>query len=403
MRLWLVMLASVLVLAGCEEELTVAGHCPELCPGGQAVVLDTIVLATEGSDTAFYGYSDRSRVSSLLVSDGLEAGEARAWVRFPARSDSVTVGGIVRSYKTDSVAFTVSVVVRDTLVGGLVLIAHRVPLTWDTTTTFAEVDGALLPDAIIDSVVIPDTLKSGPVRLVISDSATMANLIPAADSGRIALGFRIRGREPTGARLGSIAGAAGAAGFATFVRADSVTDTTLAKQTISVSAEANFFVRNNDIDPADADIDLIYAGGTPSYRTIMRFVLPPIIKATGVRLIRATLELTPEVPITGLRGDAAAIDVVGVTKDIGAKSPAAQGAQSTGLLPQETSSAVIGIDMRSVVERWRGPNGLPSTLFLGLAPEGGSFYLPVFKSTRSPTGTPRLRLTYMLPSPVERP
>ena len=38
MRLWLVFLLSALVLAGCEEELTVAGQCPELCPGGQPVV-----------------------------------------------------------------------------------------------------------------------------------------------------------------------------------------------------------------------------------------------------------------------------------------------------------------------------------------------------------------------------
>jgi hypothetical protein len=59
--------------------------------------------------------------------------------------------------------------------------------------------------------------------------------------------------------------------------------------------------------------------------------------------------------------------------------------------------------MRTVVERMRGPNGLPSTVLIGLAPEGGSFYLPVFKSTRAAEGKPRLRLTYMLPSAVEQP
>jgi len=369
--------------------------------GGQAQVVDTIIFAIEGSDTAFFGYSDRSRISSLLLSDGLEAGEARAWVRFPRRSDSVTVGGIVHSYKTDSVVFTVNLVARDTLVHGLKLIAHRVPLTWDTTTTFAEVDAALHPDAIIDSVAIPDTLKTGAIRLVITDSTTMANLIPADDSGQIALGFRLRGDEPTGVRLGAIAGASGAAGFSTYVRADSIADTTSQKQTLTLSAEANFFVRNNDIETADPD--LLYAGGVPSYRSILRFELPPIIKDTDVRLIRATLELTPAEPITGLRGDAAAIDAVGVTKDIGAKSSASQTAAGSGRLPEETSSAVLAVDLRTVVERWRGPTGLPSTVFIGLAPEGGSFYLPVFLSTRAALGRPRLRLTYMQPSPVERP
>jgi hypothetical protein len=401
MSRWIVFFASVLVLAGCEEELTVPGQCPELCPGGQPVVLDTILLATEGSDTAFFGYSDRSAVSSLLISDGLEAGEARAWLRFPKRSDSVTVGGIVRSYQVDSVVFTVNLVARDTLVPGVKLIFHRVPLTWDTLTTFAEVEAALTPEAIIDSVEIPDTLKSGAVRLKIEDSTKLANLIPAADSGVLALGFRIRASEPTGIRIGALAGASGAAGFATYVIADEVVDTSLRRQTVSVAADANFFVRDNDI--VTADPDLLYTGGVPSYRSILRFVLPPIIKDSAVRLVRATLELTPEVPVSGLRGDRAAIDVSGVTKDLGAKSPPAQGASATGLIPEDSGADPIGIDMRTVVERMRGPDGLPQTILIGLAPEGGSFYLPIFKSTRAADGKPRLRLTYMLPSAVERP
>ena len=402
MRLWLVFLLSVLGLAGCEEELTVAGQCPELCPGGQPVVLDTIVLATEGSDTAFFGYSDRGTISSLLVSDGLPAGEARAWVRFPQRSDSVTIAGIAHAYKTDSAVFTVNLVVRDTLVDGLKLILHRVPLTWDTLATFDTVEAALTPEAIIDSIAIPDSLKSGSVRVVITDSTKLANLIPPGDSGRIAVGFRLRADAPTGARLGSIQGASGAAGFATYVRANDVTDTTTAKTSVTLTAEANNFVRNNDV--VNPDPDLLYVGGIPSSRSILRFVLPPIIReTTSIRLVRATLELTPEGPLNGLRGDPGAISVVGVTKDIGAKSSPAQAASSSGLLPQDGSSAPLGIDMRIIVERWRGKDALPQTIFIALVPEGGSFYLPVFKSTRSAEGRPRLRLTYMLPSQVERP
>ena len=401
MSRWILLLASALLLAGCEEELTVPGQCPELCPGGPALVRDTIVLAIEGSDTAFFGYTGRSSISSLLVSDGLEAGEARAWVRFPKRSDSVTVGGIVRGYTTDSVIFTVNLVVRDTLVDGLKLIVHRVPLTWDTLTTFAEVEAALVPEAIIDSIDIPDSVRTGAVRLKIEDSTKLANLIPAADSGVIALGFRLRGPEPTGVRLGAIAGASGAAGFATFVKAKDVADTTLQKQTLTVTADANFFVRNNDV--VSADPDLLYAGGVPAYRSILRFELPSIIKDSTVRLVRATLELTPVGAITGLRGDQAAIDVVGVTKDIGAKSPPSQTASASGLLPEDGSSAMFGIDMRTVIERMRGPAGLPPTILIGLAPEGGSFYQPIFRSTRAAEGKPRLRLTYMLSSVVEQP
>jgi len=401
MRLWLALLASVLMLAACEEELTVPGQCPELCPGGQPTVFDTIVVALQDSDTAFFGYTDRSSISSLLISDGLAAGEARGWVRFPQRSDSVTVGGIVRSYKADSVVFTVNLVARDSLVDDVWLVLHRVPLTWDTVTAFAEVEAALTTEAIIDSVAIPDSLLTGTVRMVITDSTKMANLIPEADSGRIAVGFRVRGGAPTGVRIGALLGASGAAGFATFVKANEVTDTAQQRQTVSVSAEANFFVRNNDV--VDPDPDLLYAGGVPSYRSIIRFQLPPIILIPSVRILRATLELTPADPISGLPGDPAAIDVTGVTKDLGAKSTPAQNVGSSGLLPQEASTALFQVEMRNVVERWRGVNSLPSTLLFGLQPEGGSFYLPVFKSTRAAEGKPRLRITYMLPSQVERP
>lgn len=401
MKTWLLLLASLVMLPGCEEELTVAGHCPELCPGGQPAVRDTIILATEGSDSAFFGYTSRAETSSLLVSDGIEAGEARAWVRFPKRSDSVTVVGIVRSYKVDSVVFTVNLVVRDTLVDGLRLILHRVPLTWDTLTTFADVDAALLPDAIIDSMSIPDSVRSGPVRLTITDSTALANLIPAADSGVIALGFRVRADEATGLRMGALAGASGGAGFATYVKADSVTDTTTAKQVLSVTANANNFVRDNDVVSPDPDI--LYLGGIPAYRSILRFVLPPIIKDSSVRLVRATLELTPAGPLVGLRSDAAAVDVVGVTKDIGAKSSPARFASASALLPSDGSTAPFSLDMRSVVERWRGTAGLPSTLLIALAPEGGSFNLPAFQSTRAAVGKPQLRLTYLQPSQVERP
>lgn len=401
MKAWLLFLASVVVLAGCEEELTVPGQCPEFCPGGQAAIRDTIILAEAGSDTAFFGYSGRAGVSSLLISDGLEAGEARAWVRFSKRSDSVSVVGIARSYKVDSVVFTVNLVVRDTLIDGIKLILHRIPLTWDTLTTFADVEAALTPESIIDSVAISDTLKNGPVRILITDSTALANLIPAADSGQLALGFRVRADAPTGVRIGSLAGASGAASFATYVKADSVTDTTLVKQTLNATTEANYFVRNNDV--VTPDPDLLYVGGVPSYRSILRFVLPAIIKDSTVRLVRATLELTPAAPLVGLHNDLTAIDAVGVTKDIGAKSSPAQAASATALLPSDGSTALFGLDMRGVVERWRGKLGLPSTLMIALEPEGGSFILPVFKSTRAAIGKPRLRLTYMLPSLVERP
>src|SRR5439155_15535255 len=106
--------------------------------------------------------------------------------------------------------------------------------------------------------------------------------------------------------------------------------------------------------------------------------------------------LTPTGPLKGLANDPAQIQVRNALVDLGAKSPplttAAAGAELVA-----GSSGVQSIDMRTVVETWVGPNGLPPTLLLGLAPEGGTFLRPEFFSTLTPNG-PRLRITYAVSS-----
>ena len=398
---WLLPLATgALVLAGCEEELTVPGRCPELCPGGQPLVQDTVVLAIEGSDTAFFGYSGHTGTTSLLVSNGLEAGEARSWVRFPQRSDSVTVSSVVHPYTTDSVVFAFNLVARDTLVSGLKLYLHRVPLAFDSLTTFPDIEAALGPASLIDSIAVPDSVKSGTIRALITDSTTLANLIPPDDSGRLALGIQMVADEPTGVRLSAIGGSGGAA-FATYVKAD-VADTALQRQTISLSSEDNGFALASAGDAIDPD--LLYAGRRPSGRSVLRFPIPDFFRDSSVILVRATLELTPAEPLLGLRGDAALIDIRGVIKDIGAKSTPSFAVNGSASLPTDGSTALFAVDVLGIVQLWGLPEGgLPPTVLVALAPDGGSFHRPVFRSTRSAEGKPRLRITYMRPSQVEQP
>lgn len=393
-------LAFPVLLAGCEEQLTVPGRCPELCPGGQPVVRDTIVLAIPGSDTTFAGYSGLGEITSLLVSNGLAAGEARAWIRFPQRADSVRVSEINRAYTMDSVIIAVNLVARDTLVDGLKFYLHRLPYSVDTLATFAEIDAALTPATLLDSIEVADSVRSGTVRVKITDSAAMANLIPPDDSGRLALGVRLVAAEPTGARLGTIGGASGAASFTTYVKAVGVTDTALQRQTIALTADSNGYVRDNGNTPFDPD--LLYLGRVPTTRTLLRFPVPDFLLDSSVVLVRATLELTPAEPLIGLRGDAATIEARGVARDIGAKSTPNFLFGGSARLPELTPDRV-GVDVREVVQLWRTEDGLPPTLLVALTPDGGSFHQPVFFSTRSPTGTPRLRLTYLRPSSVEQP
>ena len=160
-----VLLAASLLLAGaaCTEELTVPGHCPELCPGGQPELRDTIIVATEGRDSAFAGYLGYNEVPSLLVSNGLTAGEARAWYLFPKRADSISVivGDSAKPYTIDSVTITVNLAARDTAVKHLVLLLHRLPITIDSLTPFETIDGLLTPETLIDTLAVPDSVTSG--------------------------------------------------------------------------------------------------------------------------------------------------------------------------------------------------------------------------------------------------
>ncbi len=76
-------LATVIAVAACQENINTPGDCPTLCPGEQIIVRDTVILATPGSDSAFFGYASKAASSVLLVSSGLPAGELRSCVGFP--------------------------------------------------------------------------------------------------------------------------------------------------------------------------------------------------------------------------------------------------------------------------------------------------------------------------------
>ena len=376
----------------CQEKLGTPTECPELCPGTSLVIRDTVLLARTGLDSTFTGYLRADQVGALLVSNGIPAGEARAFAVYPARSDSVTVDGTPQTYTIDSVAFVLTLVARDTAVKGLRFILHRIPITTDTSTTFAELDAALTPETLIDSVQVSDTLRSGTVRVVVKGDALQRIAPSVADTGRLAIGIRLNATAPTGARLGAPSGGANAPLFTTYVHAN-VADTAKQRQVINFGPSLQNYVFSG---PPPASPDKLFLGGRSGSRVLLRFSLPPAIKDSAA-VVRATLELTPAGPITGLPNDPGELQVRGVLVDLGAKSPPLAGIAAQALLPAG-ATAVQSADLRSVVSTWFGPNGQTPTILLGLAPEGGTFSRPEFFSSLAPSGGPRLRLTYALPT-----
>jgi hypothetical protein len=189
--------------------------------------------------------------------------------------------------------------------------------------------------------------------------------------------------------------------FTTYTTLD-VPDTGTAKlRTLALSAAFNTYVSEV---PDVADTTLLSVGGAPSARAMLRFSLPPRILDSAT-IIRATLELTPVTPITGLPTDPASLLARAVLSDVGAKSPVSVLA---GRVPEDTleiGTAAISMEVVRLVELWLGATNRPTALMLSLAPEASSFSHPIFYSSRAadPALRPRLRLSYLLSFPFETP
>jgi hypothetical protein len=400
-KAWVLAFLSILLL-GCQEKLTSPGDCPALCPGGQPQVFDELLSPIIGADSSFSGYVQAPAAPALLVSNGLRGFEERAVMRFPPRSDSVAVRDTLRAYTVDSVAFGFTLVARDTTLTGLQLLVYRLPPFIDSTTTYAQVDPAFVPENLVLTVPIPDTVKSGPIRAVVQGADLARIALTPADSGVLSLGVRLDAATLTGVRLGATAGGDGGV-FLTYATLD-VPDTGTAKLR-NFPLTATF---NSTLQPVPEVVDstLLTVGGSPASRALIRFDLPPRIRDSAT-VVRATLELTPVTPITGLPTDPPRVVARGVLADLGAKSPVeTRFGVAIDTIPVGTGGTVQVEIVRMLQQVWLG-SSRPTGLILALSPEleAASFSRPVFYSTRAadPAVRPRLRITYLLSFPFENP
>jgi len=386
----LLLIAVFGMVAACQEELALPSSCPELCPGSGLVIRDTTIEAVLDQDSTFTGYISAYEVPALLISNGLPAGDARIWSVFGRRPDSIFVLGVRYAYTIDSMEIQLPLLARDTTVKGVEVVAHRIPFL-DSTTTVAAIDQNLTGETAVDSVVIPDTLTSGTLHMKIHPEAWNKLLPDSTDTLRFTVGFRIKAPVPTGLRFGNAVTGTGPL-FVTYATAPTA-DTTLRKQTINIPYDTANYVINA---PPLSDPHNLFIGGKTGSRTIMRFKLPKTLTDSST-VLRATLELTLAAPVSGVRDDKAAVQVLNALADLGAKSPPFPGAVGS-LTIEAGATGLQQIEVFGPVGTWFGPEGLTPTLLLGITPEGGTFARPEFFSTRAATGRPRLRITYAVSS-----
>ena len=398
---WVAGLALVAVIAGCQERLTAPADCPELCPGGNQSVFDTVLPPRDNLDSSIAGYVARGQGLALLVSSGFAASEDRAVYRFVARPDSAELRDTLRAYTVDSVFLSFNLVARDTLVDGLSVIVYRLPATVDSTATFDQIEVQLTDANLIDTIPIPDSVSSGGFRAVLTGSELDRVALPLGTGGVLAVALRITAAAPTGIRLGAITGG-NAAQFTSFLTLLDVPDTGSTLHPALVRTTSfNTFVTQTQLIPDD---QFLTVGGEPSSRTFLRFDLPTFLEDSAT-VIRATLELIPTGPIPGLPGDPALLEARAVLADLGAKSPLTTDSRFivADTLPVGTSDTVR-LDLTDIVQLWQASTDRPDAVVLSLLPEAATFTRAVFGSTRSGTvGPPRLRITYLRGFPFENP
>ena len=406
---------GVAVVTACQERLTSPAQCPELCPGGSPEVFDTVVSAVAGLDSSFPtvaefasgGYVNRGRGPALLVSNGFVASEDRAVYRFAPRSDQVRVRDTLRTFTIDSAAINLTLVARDTLVGGLKVFVYRIPSGVDSTVSFTGIDPLLTSASLIDSIVVPDSVHTGTLTAKL-DASEVGRVAFSGTDSTLAIALGLTANSPTGIRVGSLAAGTGAT-FTSFVTVD-VPDTTTAIKhpALSRATAFNTFVTQNPIVPVDS---LLTVGGEPSSRALVRFGLSNQF-LDSASIIRATLEISPVRPIYSLPGDPSILQALPAVSDIGAKSPISADTsvarQSTDTLPA-VQADTLRIEVTRIVQIWQGSRERPQSIFLRVAPEAATFARPQFYSTRSHAPdpsvlvAPRLRITYQRSFPFENP
>ncbi len=419
MKVRLTRLALLLALSACTEQATAPGVCPDFCPGGQIGVVDTIFTDIIERDSAFSGYVEAFGGEVMAIADVPGAVDSRAIFRMNAMPTSIVLHDTTTSpIVVDSARLQIQILHRDTSATNLWLKLYRLPLNIDSTTTFAQVIPPFT-DSIVDSVNVNallsapkigdtatvriwgDTIQTdsaGHVLLVGADSSlilytdldTAQARFVAADSGKVAFGYRVSPDSANTIALGTSDNGRGPrlTWFFNFL------DSTSTKKDSSLSRGPIFdsFVFNPPTPPIDSNLAI---GGAPAARSLLRVKIPTLLRDSA-DVVRATLIMVPVGPVPGAPADSFTILARAVIADLGAKSPLSTNSQFFGSKVIHLNAAdTLRMELTDLVRSWALDSTLASALMLGQAPEAASYTQIRYYSSRAPAFRPALHITFV--------
>ena len=394
-------LAALVAGLGCQENVTAPGSCPSLCPAGSVVLVDTVLTDIVASDSSYRGYYAPSEAQTLALAD-LDSLRSVALVRFGSRDSTwippVTNDTAVTIGRVDSVQLRITLAGRDTAAKNLRILVYRLPAQFDTGMTWADVQPYLTDSALVDTITIADSVTGGDVLWTLRSGAV--DTIPAGDGGVVSFAFAVRASTKTGVGLTSDESGSSGAHLEWFVHAAAPRDSLTHGFVVGGSFDTFVF----DPPPAMPSNALV-AGGLPSARSILRLQLPPEA-IDSVRVVRATLILTPTHRARGLPTATFLLSARGIVRDLGAKSiiftdTAAGGTASVAV----GDSSEIHIEVGRLLRAWGTSVGdsLPRVIMLLGEPEGGGMSEVAVGGKSAGAAAPRLRLTFVRPYPFGLP
>ena len=377
-----------LLVAGCREDLTAPGSCPEYCPAKLIDVFDSLFVGSIVEDSAWTGYvfpdiAERAQA----VTDGAAA-ESHPIIRFiplPDVLDALPISSI------DSFRIDILVAGR-AAVSGLELMVHRLPAGIDSTTTYADLEPYFEDSTQIGVIALPDTLVNGAVGTPLPGDAfpTLAE-----DGWVAAVGFNISSGPEAWVDLLTLEsiGQAVITMYARVVQGEDTTEVSDFRQSA--------FDSYVSVDQTPFDRDILGVGGAPSWRSILRVDLPSFVVDSS-DVSRATLILVPSEPILGAAGDTLRLRADGLTQDVGSKSPIVAPLPDVrdtlsvgGLSLLVGASDTVVIDVTHIVKPWRADTSRPHSIVLWMVPEAVSVGQARFWSSRNAASAPALAITYV--------
>jgi len=421
----------LLVAAGtaCTENATSPGVCPNFCPSDSISIKDTIFTTIIERDSSFRGYVPGYASEAMTATDVPGVVESRPFFTIdtmftrvaPKSGDTTTVPIIA-----DSARLRLVIVRRDKAATNLRLRLYQLPITADSTSTFASLD-SYFHGPVVDSVNVSDLLAlpaigdTATIRIwgdsIRMDSAghvlqisrvdsslalfftldTLQAPFSVSDTGRLAYGVGVAADSFASVSLGSRESGGNGPTFRWFYH-DTIPDTVSATPDSVVHSDRfvpvrfDAFVFNPPTPPLDSNLAV---GGVPSARAMLRVKMPAFLHDT-IDVVRATVILVPVNAVPGARSDSFHILARPVLTDLGAKSPLATAANLFGTTVVHIGSPdTVRIELTNLVRAWSADTTLTTTFFLGQVPEATSYTEIRFYSSRAPALRPGLHVTYV--------